>query len=555
MPRLHHIMEHILLYKLTKNIDFKISALEFRPDRYGIPHHLWIFMRILLLTNPRKTSTSLRSHSIRLVHAQKPSPKRDQHSNRHCTLSTSHLFHHHPDLWMHKTAGSPSHHQVVVTHTGTGAGTDLAEPTNSNKGKQYSVVANVKTSESTVRTSTNAMATTAAVPKYLYRAWTNKSNGCNAMTYLAPQLSRLDPQPSTKMLHDLRFDDSLRQHPKTQLKLALKRKPNRHSNSSIFFTSSFPQSIVHADWKHRCEAKNVWITCLNTTTARTPNGDLVKFFKVPVITKLMKIKLPDRHAYEELDFEDVWMTCDIVIPGDGSSIGRFDDLFRRGLYRCVPELKWIRSFSAGVASPMRNLREYWFKEDAEDLTEEEFNFAAQLAALFEPIWSHETSEYLQMHIFAWILTMKEQGADLPGLSTWLARYGTRSFTNSPQHGTGEREQSELCEVQRFHDINDIVGSWSVKIEEIQHLDPSISEAKVKKRRQDYRSKIGDISATREDKRVTYLTTVDEYGNKKIKKSMRGRRWSKRAREKFEWLNEGVNEDEGVDAEDPEVYGN
>lgn len=65
----------------------------------------------------------------------------------------------------------------------------------------------------------------------------------------------------------------------------------------------------------------------------------------------MRITLTEGHTFEVLDVEDVYVTSDIVIPGEGSSNASFSALQDADLCACVPELGVIRDGIAGVASP------------------------------------------------------------------------------------------------------------------------------------------------------------------------------------------------------------
>lgn len=334
--------------------------------------------------------------------------------------------------------------------------------------------------------------------------------------------------------------------------LALQRKPKLHSNPFAFFTSSLPQALIHAYYKRRKESANVWITCLDTETARTSDGGKIKFLLVPIIAEIMHISVPDRHTFEELDFEDVWLTSDTIVPGDGSSICRFSDLIGMDLFSCVPELGVIQSHRPGVASPIRNLREYWFKADV-DLAEEEINFAAQLASTFEPLWAHEDREHLQMHILAWFLTMKEQIADGTRLLQWLSEHGTALELCGPTT-TEQNEHSKLCELQRLYEIHDVLTSWSIEIEDIRYLDSSIDDGKVLRRRNDYKKKRKEIGEIRDRKREEWLGRL---AAEKAKRSVLATWLFQNASDSEaddEDEEEDVAMDESTDAEDPESAG-
>lgn len=330
-----------------------------------------------------------------------------------------------------------------------------------------------------------------------------------------------------------------------QLKRALQRKAKLHWNPFAFFTSSLPQVIMHAYYKRRKESTNVWITCLDTTTITTLDGAGVKFLLVTKVTEIMELSIPDRHTFEDLDFEDVWMTSDSIVPGGGSSICRFGDLVGMDLFTGVPELGVIQCHRPGVASPIRNLREYWFEEDV-DLTNAELNFAAQFASTFEPIWPDEDRECLQMHIFAWFLTTKEQIPDGSRLVAWLAENGASLLAESST--ATDPTETKLRELQRFYEINDVLSWWSIEVEDIRYLDSSIPEEKVERRRKDYKSKRKEIKKIRDQKRADWLGRVAAEKAKKTKLPVL-LTWFARERESMESESGPESEDDNEEEDD------
>lgn len=315
-------------------------------------------------------------------------------------------------------------------------------------------------------------------PRYLYRAYSDTSNGWNTDKYLASQFTLRDFNASTIKLHGLCFDKTERNNntmpkvprskdnpsyvppqplmlnAKPQLILALQRKLVA-DNAFIFFTSSFPQVLSHAIYKNRKEP-NVRIICLDTWTATTAKGLKVAFYPIKDIRELMGINLTDGHVFEPLDFEDVWLTTDIVIPGSGSTAVSFLTLLDSGFCKCVPEIGVIKSTgAAGVAAPIRVLREYWFNQEYKKtitLMDKHFNLAAKLAAAFEPVIRSESANLVPMHIFAWFVSMMDPDGDNNETLEWLSRYGNSNVENPYTSDDSPEEPAWLKEVEAFDSI-------------------------------------------------------------------------------------------------------
>lgn len=249
-------------------------------------------------------------------------------------------------------------------------------------------------------------------------------------------------------------------------------------NPYVFFTSSLLYVIQHAISKTRGNKEtNAHIVCVDTRTARRPDGQNARFYPAVPTMMLYEMSIPRaRWTYKERDYSDVWVTTDRVVPGEGSYHVAFEKLKAVGLYKLFPEFAFIaRRNKPGLESPVNDLRQLWYKQ-RRDLPFNEINLAAQLAAAFSPVREEQELVHVPTNLLAWFIALKGQRADGKRLKRWLKSHDSR-----PQAASASISRTIPClsETDRFHQIHEIVSRYNIRVAKIKDADVSVGRARMR----------------------------------------------------------------------------
>ena len=327
-----------------------------------------------------------------------------------------------------------------------------------------------------------------AVPRFLFRASSEKSNGINRRGRFAPELVKRGTSQATDPNVD---PNRMLYHPsqgrlKDQLAIALNEK-QAPWNPIVFFSSSVLVSIQHGYNKHTKGKFDVLIECVDTWTAKSENGDPVRFRSMRNLHDELGMQiLKARWTRKELFYADVFVTTDEVHAGQGASSISLRTLQDQGLENLLPEFGAVVEVcphNPGLETPTSNLRDYWFRSK-KDLEYEEIDLAARLAAAFEPVHvvdpSQRHNRLVDLHIFSWFLTCKNQDENGARLQWWLYLHA-KSMTS----GECTADMTALTgvpEVDRYNAIYDVVSQRDLRVDDIRHLHPCIPPEQVEMQR-------------------------------------------------------------------------
>ena len=255
-----------------------------------------------------------------------------------------------------------------------------------------------------------------------------------------------------------------------QLENALLGKKELAGNPFVFFSSSLLNVIQHAHVKDKKESK-VRISCIDTRTASTPAALPALFRAVPQVMEELGIEpLTAGWTYLEMDFSDVYVTSDIVIPGVGSSFISLKQLQDCRFYDLYPALGMIsRRGNPGLETPLRDLRDFWYEAE-QDLSYAEINLAVQLAIAFQPVKAVE-DPYVPGHLFSWFLAFKAQSLSGDRFGQWLDAYSEprvhEFLAESSIRATGIRE------LDHYALINNKISKRCIRVDEVESLRSAI----------------------------------------------------------------------------------
>ncbi|KAF2479515.1 hypothetical protein BDY17DRAFT_327478 [Neohortaea acidophila] len=258
-------------------------------------------------------------------------------------------------------------------------------------------------------------------PRYLLRAFSDVSNGTNTRHGFAPAGNASERQSSYKGLKYNKDVGALNQ----QLKVAEYGK-EAPENPFIFATVSLLYALQHA-WKkgRKCKrwaaGNNIQIVVIDTGTAKTSGGEPVAWHRVQDLMAELGLKLTAKYSNHVIDYSDVWVTTDDIVLGEGSYHASFDELKQARLFDLCPELSacW-----QGLEKPVNDLRRLWYEQDKKpdwtgyDVRGKEISLAAKIADVFKPVRDPK-SDYVDPHLFAILLALKNESANSPHLRAWL----------------------------------------------------------------------------------------------------------------------------------------
>ena len=310
------------------------------------------------------------------------------------------------------------------------------------------------------------------IPRFLFRVWTDQSNGTNSPALIASAwrawhaLGKFpkDPGKRLRML-------------KKKYKDALMGK-EVDFNPYVFTTSSLLNAIQHAisNTKGGGE-KNAYIIWIDTRTCERADGEPVRFHSA--IQKMIDFDMSTpraRWTYEERDYSDVWVTTDRVIPGEGSFYISFDNLKDVGLFKLFPELDVIdRRPKPGLESPVNDLRRLWYRQKR-DLPADEITLAAQLAAAFNSVQDRQTCTEVPSHLLAWFIGLKSQRPDGRRLQHWLESHDAHPGSIDPAL-LGRK--SRLPELNRYYQIHDVVRKHWIGVANVKAVDVRVTRGRMR----------------------------------------------------------------------------
>lgn len=265
------------------------------------------------------------------------------------------------------------------------------------------------------------------VPRFLFRTWTDQSNGTNTPTVLKSAWRSWNDRSVFTELPFPRQRSTLR----SKLQGALMGREIK-VNPFLFTTCSLLYAIQHAIDKTRGKAQsNAYIICIDTKTCERPDGGDVRFYQADQVMAKYGLPTPKaRWTQQERDYADVWVTTDTIVPGKNSYYVSFDTLKDVGLFKLYPELGHIaRSANPGLETPVRQLRRHRYSRER-DLRPEQFSLAAKLAAAFEPVKQGVGASPVPPHPLAWFIALKGQQSQGRRLGAWLMTHSSRSTAQS-----------------------------------------------------------------------------------------------------------------------------
>lgn len=285
---------------------------------------------------------------------------------------------------------------------------------------------------------------------YLFRAYSDDSQGVNTPTLFAPQAAKTH-LPVTSYEPSNMGDEELGKKLKTALNTRKLESP------FVFFTASFMFAVQIARARKLKGEKNIFITAIDISTAWTPAGKASPFQHVPPMLQQLNIR-QERADGSEKDYRDIFLTMDCVLPGAKSKTVSFDQLEAAGLYQLYPALTWGRERGDGRTRLGRNSedpRAFHFRT-TQALTMCRVNLAAILAATFAA--PGQQVKKVDPSILAYFLAFQERSFSDSVLRQWI-QINTFEVINLDEEEEGGSvceeaiEAMELEEVQQYNKLN------------------------------------------------------------------------------------------------------
>lgn len=257
------------------------------------------------------------------------------------------------------------------------------------------------------------------MPDYLFRVWSDQSNGTNSSSHFAPSSASFTTK-TTDGSDGMTYIGNRGE----ELETALLGK-HAPANPFIFFTPTLLFALQLAAYKKANGDTNIHISCIAVDTAITSDGRIVTFRPAGVMLKEHGVELRNRSDDSVRDYEGVYIATTSVCGSKGSSYVRYETLLAEGLFQLYPELEEVtKRRNVRLHLTVTDLRKYWFAYDR-PLIDEKIGAAARLASAFTPIVEAEETDKLPQHLFTWFLALQKRSTNDPALSQCINRRSGR----------------------------------------------------------------------------------------------------------------------------------
>ena len=316
-------------------------------------------------------------------------------------------------------------------------------------------------------------------PKQLFRVWSDDTWGNNSNNLFVPAAIANYKTAGAFRLTPQSLDDFEQQFQRALRKNA--------ANCPFFFsTSSLLVALQHASRETGLGKANVHITCFNTDTTKTPEGQQVKFYSVKALMKDFNIEIRNGGGKGSIrESEDEYVTMSAAIPGKQSCCVRYETLMSNGLFQLYPSLKEVNEGYRGRPpkwySAIFKLRRHGFRADRL-LTKEKIDAAARLAFSFKKCVAGETTNHSNgtpERLLAWFLALQKRSKTDPSLETWLDSHSTLDLevetqsSRPPKLDTSIRELAQYSELFQLFEGREVLQSG---IQAAAHISPAVIEA-------------------------------------------------------------------------------
>ncbi|KAK4636056.1 hypothetical protein CLAFUW4_01537 [Fulvia fulva] len=226
----------------------------------------------------------------------------------------------------------------------------------------------------------------------------------------------------------------------------------------VFFSTSLLFATQVARFRKQKGETNVEIACVNTATARTPDGNPAKFWSVSSLVKKYGITLSNKDGSLR-DYADIFVAMDCIVPGKDALIASFDEMEQAGLYRVYPAMaSGYHSHRPRLALTTQDLREFHFQEE-KSLTTGHINIAARVAAVFKADLSPR-EEQVPCSVFVHVLALRKRHARDVVLTSWLQSCSTEVV--DLEVGNDELPVADflrnLPELEQYRELKSVVGN-------------------------------------------------------------------------------------------------
>lgn len=285
-------------------------------------------------------------------------------------------------------------------------------------------------------------------PQYLFRAYSDQSQGLNTPTLFAPKAALNQKEAVPPRLYTPKPQN---QHTPYELIDALAWKTT--SDKFLFFTPSLLLAISVATFRKSRGETGLRIACLET--------DEGEFESVPEIFRKW-----NHPGVKGREYADVYVSMRCVDLSQGRRqawISAFSDLVEAGLYRLYPALEGNeRRFRPRLNFVVQDMRRFGFgmEEDEEEeeggegveMTMGMVGTAAEMARGFRLLSSEGGYEedHVPVHILACLLSFRKRDSRDRGLRAWLGRYAELSDDddNNNSHDDGYPNPLQLLPGQQ-----------------------------------------------------------------------------------------------------------
>ncbi|KAF7195535.1 hypothetical protein HII31_03129 [Pseudocercospora fuligena] len=276
-------------------------------------------------------------------------------------------------------------------------------------------------------------------PKWLFRAYSNQSQGINTSTLFAPKAALKNPR------HYRRpdFEDTDKA---AELELALKW--SEKSNHFVFFSNSLLFALAVAAYRDTRNESGINVVCVDTDRVRTLSGQKVVFENAASTFKTSNHAGIKNSNGSHRDYSDVFVATECVDLERGSWTASYIALKERGLHalfpRYAPQLdRFGMERRPRLNIVVEDMRAYGFK-GVHSLTAGRIDTMAALASAFKRTAGQHTT--FPMHLLVAFLAFKETDPLGRALQSWLGqRCQAIIFLDDGESDLEvEREKEDFC---------------------------------------------------------------------------------------------------------------
>ncbi|EME88317.1 uncharacterized protein MYCFIDRAFT_76142 [Pseudocercospora fijiensis CIRAD86] len=248
--------------------------------------------------------------------------------------------------------------------------------------------------------------------KWLFRAYSDRSQGFNSSTLFAPKAALNLPDPRHYRCPD--FDKA------AELELALKWNPE--SDRLIFFSNSLLFALAVAAYRDSSGESDINIVCIDTDYARTPFGEKVVFENAASIFETSNHAGIKNSDGSQRSCSDVFVATECVELGR-ASCASYEVLKGAGLYalfpRYAPQLNRSgMQYRRRLNIVIEDMRAYGFK-GVHSWTAGQIDTMAALASAFRTTAGRRST--FPVHVLAAFLAFKKADPSHTVLRSWLRR--------------------------------------------------------------------------------------------------------------------------------------